>query len=80
MGVLRIVIVAVLAFSSGVALAQTKSVTIPAMAFNGDGITYNTTGTAAFIRERAFAPVYLPDGAADFRCGARLTKISEGIT
>lgn len=71
-----------LALSPITTLAQTKSVAIPAIAFNGDGIAYNDTGTAAFFRDQAFAPVHLPDGATvtGFRCGARVTLIEKGIT
>ena len=82
MFILRTVMITALTLIPNVVLAQTKSVAIPAIAFNGDGITYNDTGTAAFFRQRAFAPVQLPDGArvTGFQCGARVTLIEKGIT
>ena len=82
MRILRGAMAAALILSPAAAFSQTQSVAIPAIAFNGEGIAYNDTGTAAIFRDHAFAPVTLPDGArvTAFRCGARVTLVTKGIT
>ena len=60
---------------------STENLSIPAIAFHGERVIYNNSGTAAFFRTKAFAPVFLPDGARafSFTCGAR-TVFGKGIT
>jgi hypothetical protein len=59
-------------------LAQSiEHVAVPAVAFVGKDVSYNETGTAAFFRQRAFAPLSLPDNAklVGFDCGLRTFPI-----
>lgn len=57
--------------------ALANYVSIPATSFVGFEVSYNETGTAAFIRKQAFAPVHLPHGskAQRFSCGVKAWPI-----